>query len=235
MLLWAWGGQEISIDSGRRSSTALSSKCEQCLVVSRRRKLNTDSLDCRTCCVMTARCTRHARKARAVRASINRARREHPQKETFTPRRTTRECVCGCMLCRSIDTGEWRYAPIFRPRTLPRCLNATNTCVHAFNGPFSRTTRVSGYQKRKTSVYFSEAKDSEWQWHQLGRMHVCTSLQTDNHARTHHSQIFTDYKFFFADRLSNKPFLIWLLTTPPNLKYVATLPCNLSLVACFLT
>jgi len=26
--------------------------------------------------------------------------------------------------------------------------------------------------------------------------------------------------------LSSKPFLIWLLTTPPHLKYVATLPCN---------
>ena len=34
-------------------------------------------------------------------------------------------------------------------------------------------------------------------------------------------------------RLSNKPFLIWLLTTPPHLKYAATLPCNLSLMACF--
>ena len=33
--------------------------------------------------------------------------------------------------------------------------------------------------------------------------------------------------------LSNKPFLIWLLTTPPHLQYLATLPCNLSLVACF--
>ena len=33
--------------------------------------------------------------------------------------------------------------------------------------------------------------------------------------------------------LSNKPFLIWLLTTPPHLKYVATLPCNLLLTACF--
>jgi len=33
--------------------------------------------------------------------------------------------------------------------------------------------------------------------------------------------------------LSNKPFLIWLLTTPPHLKYVVTLPCNLSLMACF--
>ena len=29
-----------------------------------------------------------------------------------------------------------------------------------------------------------EARDSEWQWHQLGHMQVCTSLQTDNHAST---------------------------------------------------
>jgi len=34
-------------------------------------------------------------------------------------------------------------------------------------------------------------------------------------------------------RLSNKSFLIWLLTTPPHLQYVATLLCNLSLMACF--
>ena len=34
-------------------------------------------------------------------------------------------------------------------------------------------------------------------------------------------------------RLSNKSFFILLLTTRPHLKYVATLPCNLSLIACF--
>jgi len=38
----------------------------------------------------------------------------------------------------------------------------------------------------------------------------------------------------FTGGLSNKPFLIWLLTTPPHFKHVATLPCNLSLIACFL-
>jgi len=27
-------------------------------------------------------------------------------------------------------------------------------------------------------------KNSDWQWHQLGHMQVCTSLQTDNHAST---------------------------------------------------
>jgi len=43
---------------------------------------------------------------------------------------------------------------------------------------------VSRYQKGKTNLDFTEAGDSEWQWHQLGRMQVCTSLQTDNHAST---------------------------------------------------
>jgi len=56
--------------------------------------------------------------------------------------------------------------------------------MHAFNGPLSGTTRVSRYQKGKTSLDFTEARDSEWQWHQLGHMQVCSSLQTDNHAST---------------------------------------------------
>ena len=50
--------------------------------------------------------------------------------------------------------------------------------------PFSGTTRVSLYQKGKTNLDFTEARDSEWQWHQLGHMQVCISLQTDNHAST---------------------------------------------------
>jgi len=40
---------------------------------------------------------------------------------------------------------------------------------------------VSQYQKGTTNLDFTEARDSEWQWHQLGHMQVCTSLQTDNH------------------------------------------------------
>jgi len=60
----------------------------------------------------------------------------------------------------------------------------THTHTHTFNGPFSRTTLVSRYQKGKTNLDFTEARDSEWQWHQLGRMQVCTSLQKDNHAST---------------------------------------------------
>jgi len=36
---------------------------------------------------------------------------------------------------------------------------------------------VSRYQKGKTNLDFTEARDSEWQWHQLGHMQICTSLQ----------------------------------------------------------
>jgi len=43
---------------------------------------------------------------------------------------------------------------------------------------------VSRYQKGKTNLDFTGARDSRWQWHQLGHMQVCTSLQTDNPAST---------------------------------------------------
>jgi len=56
--------------------------------------------------------------------------------------------------------------------------------THPFNGPLSGTTQVSWYQKGKTNLDFTEARDSEWQWHQLGHIQVCTSLQTNNHAST---------------------------------------------------
>jgi len=46
----------------------------------------------------------------------------------------------------------------------------------------------------------TEARDNEWQWHQLGHMQVCTSLQTDKHASTPPLSFFT----------SRMPFL------PPN-------------------
>ena len=43
---------------------------------------------------------------------------------------------------------------------------------------------MSRYQKGKTILDFTEARDSEWQWHQLDNMQVCTLLQADNHAST---------------------------------------------------
>jgi len=65
-----------------------------------------------------------------------------------------------------------------------RFMLGKHTHTHTFNSPLSGTTRVSWYQKGKTNLNFTEARDSEWQWHQLGHMQVCTSLQTNNHAST---------------------------------------------------
>jgi len=57
--------------------------------------------------------------------------------------------------------------------------------------------------------------------------------------RTHDHNYVTSEPVFkivhFHSLSQHKPFLIWLLTTPPHFKYVATLPCNLSLMAFFLT
>ena len=75
------------------------------------------------------------------------------------------------------------------------------TYTHPFNGPLSRTTQVSRYQKGNTNLDFTEARDSEWQWHQLGHMQVCTSLQT-----AHHHLVFT----------GQMPFL------PPNQQHQST-------------
>ena len=80
-------------------------------------------------------------------------------------------------------------------------LFACYTHTHPFNGPLSGTTRVSRYQKGKTNLDFTEARDSGWQWHQLGYMQVCAPLQTDNHTST--PPLF----MFFTGRM---PFL------PPN-------------------
>jgi len=71
-----------------------------------------------------------------------------------------------------------------RPRQSPLSPSIGYTSTHPFNGPFSGTTRVGRYQKCKTNLDFTEARDSEWQWHHLGHMQVCTSLQTDNHTST---------------------------------------------------
>ena len=43
---------------------------------------------------------------------------------------------------------------------------------------------MSRYQKGKTNLDFTEARDSDWQWNPLSHMQVCTSLQTDNQAST---------------------------------------------------
>ena len=55
----------------------------------------------------------------------------------------------------------------------------THTHLTAF---LSGTTQLSRYQMGRTNLEFTEARDSEWQWHQLGHMQVCTLIQTENHS-----------------------------------------------------
>jgi len=86
-----------------------------------------------------------------------------------------------CALDRYVETPHTIY---IHARTHARMHAHTHTHTHQFNSPLSGTTRVSRYQKGKTNLDFTEARDSEWQWHQLGHMQACTSLQTDNHAST---------------------------------------------------
>jgi len=86
------------------------------------------------------------------------------------------------------------YLTTSLPRNLPVAMSLwlhffgppcrSNTHTHTFNGPLSGANRVSRYQKGKTNLDFTGARDSEWQWHQLGHTQVCTSLRTDNHAST---------------------------------------------------
>ena len=72
-----------------------------------------------------------------------------------------------------------------------RTRRTTSMHTHPFNSPMSGTTQVSRYQKGKTNLDFTGARDSEWQWHQLGHMKVCTLLQTDNHVSTPPLSFFT--------------------------------------------
>ena len=84
-------------------------------------------------------------------------------------------------MCESRHGSAYRYNYIFRVNL---ATGRRYTHTHTLDGPFSGCTQVSRYQKGKTNLDFTEARDSEWQWHQLGHMLVCTSLQTDYHAST---------------------------------------------------
>jgi len=92
--------------------------------------------------------------------------------------------MCLIVLYHNLSPGplwstSWSGALYF---VLHAFISVDNT--HSFNDPFSGTTLVSRYQKGKNNLDFTETRDSEWQWHQLGHMQVCTSLQTDDHAST---------------------------------------------------
>ena len=58
--------------------------------------------------------------------------------------------------------------------------------THPFNGPLTATTQVSRYQKGKTNLEFTEARDSEWQWHQLGHMQSAPRSRQTTTPAPHH-------------------------------------------------
>ena len=95
------------------------------------------------------------------------------------PKRTWREVVKkDCQACKlntedSMDRSIWRklikmsgdwdgcvgecFFWYWPPRVVP-----DHTHTHTFNGPCSGTTQVSRYQKGRTNLAFTEARDSEW-------------------------------------------------------------------------
>ena len=61
---------------------------------------------------------------------------------------------------------------------------ATHTrCLMALYPGLPRWAGTKKVKRIWISCFF-EARDSEWQWNQLGHMQVCTLLQTDNHTST---------------------------------------------------
>ena len=86
--------------------------------------------------------------------------------------------------CSSLTLAQAPTSTLTKSTLSLKASDASLTNTHPFNDPLSRTTCLSRYQKGKTNLDFTEANDSKWQWHQLGHIQVCTSLQTDNHAGT---------------------------------------------------
>ena len=107
---------------------------------------------------------RSSRQRRATVVSPRSVNRQHPDSITVS---TVRQTV-----------------GVSRLRIRVRLLQHTHTHTHThlFNGHLSGLPWRAGTRKVNQSGIFAEARDSEWQWHQLGHMQVCTSLQTNNHA-----------------------------------------------------
>ena len=96
----------------------------------------------------------------------------------------------------------------------------------------------AGTEKKK-NLDFTEARDSEWHWHQLGHMQVCTSLQTDNHASTPPLSFFTGRMSFLPPNQQRQEH--WRLhiiynSSEENKQQLlyCSFSCLLTVVQCFL-
>ena len=87
----------------------------------------------------------------------------------------------------------FRIIPVgfLQAKCLSLCpINTVSTHTHPFNGHFSGTIWGSWYQKGKTNLDFTETRDSEWQWHQLGYNKSATSSRQITMPAPNHS-VFT--------------------------------------------
>ena len=101
---------------------------------------------------------------------------------------------------------------------VPMFILKTTTTLQPFNGLFSRTTWVSRCQKGKTNLDFTGARDSEWQWHQLGHMQVCTLLQKITMPVPHHSVFYRPDALPATQPTSSKHWRLFILL---NFSYIS--------------
>jgi len=78
-------------------------------------------------------------------------------------------------------------ASLLHARNYASVLTITNATWNTHTHTHTRLTALcpgltgwAGTRKIKP-IWILEKQESEWQWHQLGHMQVCTSLQTNNH------------------------------------------------------
>jgi len=84
------------------------------------------------------------------------------------------QLTCQTHLCihRALHSPQHNVNRITAAAALTTATTTTNCCS------------TDGQKLQNYKLDFIEARDSEWQWHQLGRMQVCTLLQTNNHTNT---------------------------------------------------
>jgi len=58
----------------------------------------------------------------------------------------------------------------------------THTHSHILRLSWILSQHQKGKNRKVKQSGFTGARDSEWQWHQLGHMQICTLTQTHNHA-----------------------------------------------------
>ena len=104
-----------------------------------------------------------------------------------------------------------------------------DTHTHPFYGLLEfGVIRMNWYQKGKTTLDFTEARDSELQWHQLGHMQICTLPQTNNHASTPRPVFYSPDALPAAQPIASKH---WVLL-PLILHFVSAAQIHINLRWC---